>query len=660
MATARGANRDSLRETGDTCRMPSERTSLSPARRAISQVPYLPGLDGVRALAVVAVMLYHAGVSWMPGGFLGVEVFFVISGYLITLLLIAEQERTGKIALFAFYKRRIRRLLPAVIVMIAGVVAITALFPYMRPSLARTRWPSFWGLFYGSNWYQIFTNQSYADNFGRPPLLRHLWSLAVEEQYYVVWPIVMIIVLKVFRERLVQIAALMTCGAFIASIIMFARYDPYDWNEVYLGTHTRASGLLLGAALALVWRPYAIARSPLAKRGRLLSLIGIVGFLVLVTTTVTWHLQTVSDGRQRGNDLLFRGGFLIVGFATLAVIASATHLGSVFGQQVLGNKAFAWLGTRSYGLYLWHFPIFQLLRPGAIDEGGDIDLPFWPVMLIRMVITFVIAEFSFRFVEQPVRQKRVRAVLRAIAGHVNEQTIERKKKYRIAAIVTGVLSLFVGFSVATAKDRLTDVEAELLANQDNVQSAEAALGTVAKTVVPTSPPSTAPGQTTTTVPATTTTVPRFERLAIGDSVMLGAAEELQGSGFWVDAVVGRQVDKGLDILRKVSEAGAIGDVVLIHLGNNGPATQAWYDEMAELTKSARLVLVFTVRVPKPWQDENNGYIYNLNGRYPNVRVIDWNGLSGLTEGVYYGDGTHLTPEGQLIYAQIVNEFIDKG
>jgi peptidoglycan/LPS O-acetylase OafA/YrhL len=645
--------------------MASERSALSPARRAISQVPYLPGLDGVRALAVVAVMLYHAQVSWLPGGFLGVEVFFVISGYLITLLLIAEQEREGKIALFAFYKRRIRRLLPAVVAMIAGVVALTALVPYLRESLARTRWPAFWGLFYGSNWYQIFVNQSYFEQQGRPPLLRHLWSLAVEEQYYVIWPIVMIIVLKVFRERLAQIAVVMFAGAFISSIVMFARYDPLNPNEVYLGTHTRASGLLLGAALALIWRPYAIARSPLAKRGRLLSLVGIIGMLVLIFVNLKFHDVVTVDGKIRGYDVLYRGGFLLVGFATLAVIVSATHLGSVFGQRVLGNKLFAWLGTRSYGLYLWHYPVFQLTRPGAVDEGGDIDWPFWPLMVLRLAITFAIAELSFRFIEQPVRQKRVRSVLRAIVGHVNEQTAQRKKKYRVAAGVVGVLSLFVGFSVATAKDKPNVIEAELIANSDKTQSIEEALGVVTTSsspapAVPTVAPSTVPNQTTTTIPATTTTVVKFERLAIGDSVMLGAIEELQANGFWVDAVVGRQVDKGLEILRSVSASNAVGDVVLIHLGNNGPATQAWYDEMIDLTASARLVLVFTVRVPKPWQDENNGYIYNLQDRAPNVRVIDWNGLSGLQDGIFYGDGIHLTPEGQLIYAQIVEEMIAKG
>jgi hypothetical protein len=143
-------------------------------------------------------------------------------------------------------------------------------------------------------------------------------------------------------------------------------------------------------------------------------------------------------------------------------------------------------------------------------------------------------------------------------------------------------------------------------------------------------------------------------------VMLGALEELQVDGFWVDAVVGRQVDAGLEILRDVSAAGAVGDVVLIHLGNNGPATQAWFDEIVDLSVSARLVLVFTVRVPKPWQDENNNFIYNLQNRAPNVRVIDWNGLSGLRAGVFYGDGTHLTPDGQAFYAQIVEEMIEKG
>lgn len=223
-----------------------------PARSSISTVPYLPGLDGLRALAVLAVIAYHADVSFLKGGFLGVEVFFVVSGYLITLLLLAEHERTGRISLKGFWARRARRLLPALFAMMAAVAALSAFVPYLRGSLAKLRDELLWAVLYASNWFQIIDEQSYFEAQGRPPLLRHLWSLAVEEQFYVVWPLLMFVVLKLFRDRLPAIGMVFVIGAVAASVWMAVLYDASDPNRVYLGTDTRAGGLLLGAGFAMV------------------------------------------------------------------------------------------------------------------------------------------------------------------------------------------------------------------------------------------------------------------------------------------------------------------------------------------------------------------------------------------------------------------------
>ena len=649
----------------------------SESRRGISRVPYLPGLDGVRALAVVAVMLYHAEVSWLPGGFLGVEVFFVISGYLITLLLIAEYEKSGRISLKGFWSRRARRLLPALVGLVAGLLTLASLVPYLRHELlAKLRVPSFWALFYGSNWWQIYAKQSYFDSRGRPPLLRHLWSLAVEEQYYLVWPLIMIVALRLLGKRLPRLAGVFLGAALLSSLWMAVHYDPANPNRVYLGTDTRASGLLLGAAMALVWRPYAIARSELRSRGRLLSLVGILGTAILAFTMFVFHEVVVKDGEIVGYDLLYRGGFLLVGLATMMVIASTTHLGSVYGQRVLGNRALAWLGTRSYGLYLWHWPVFQLMRPGRIDEGGDIDLPFWPLMLLRLAVTMVVTELSYRFIETPVRKRRVKAWLRTFFGPPSPELERRQRRVRIVGSVMGVLALFVGVSVLVAKDAPSaqQLDAERNAQFTNDLEDVLASGIPAPSGATTVPPSSsapvatepAPGvtadptSTTTSTLPPTTLPPKFERLAIGDSVMLGAAAKLKEQGFWVDAVVGRQVSAGLDLVRQVAQANAIGDIVVIHLGNNGPATQERYDEIMQLLAPARLVLVLTCKVPKPWQDANNGYIYDLPARFPNVRLVDWNGLSQLTDGVFYSDGTHLRDKGQQLYTDIIMQFIAKG
>ncbi|HEY5859973.1 MAG TPA: acyltransferase family protein [Actinomycetota bacterium] len=662
----------------------------APRKAPISRIPYLPGLDGLRALAVVAVMLYHAGVSWMPGGFLGVEVFFVISGYLITLLLIGEQERRGRLSLSGFWARRARRLLPALIALLVAVATVSAVLPYLSESLAKLRDELFWGFFYGSNWFQINENLSYFDNQGRPQLLRHLWSLAVEEQFYIVWPLVMVVVLRVFRERLPKVGLAFFVAALASTVWMMVLYDPLNPNRVYLGTDTRAGGLLLGAALATVWRPYAIMRSPLRTKGRILDLVGLAGLLMLALTHWKFHDVVIVDGEIRGYDALYRGGFLLVGLATVMVIACTTHLRSFLGQRVLGIAPLVWLGTRSYGLYLWHWPVFMLLRPGAVDEGGDVDWPGWLVMAVRFAVTFALAEASFRMIERPFRERTVMRWIRSLQKPVPARIAMRRRRVFVGLAVVLLLPVFAGYQVATAKDRPSEVERSLAANEDAVHELDDILASTTPTTTttptvsgsdgdgaagsnPTEPDvpvvpvesveSVVPEPTTTLPPETTTTAAPVEpipMLAIGDSVMLGAASKLAEQGVWVDAKVGRQFKEGVELVTALNAGGLLGDVLVVHLGNNGPSTRERFDELMAQTTNVRLVVVLTVKVPKPWQGEVNTEIFDLPNRYPNVRLIDWNGLSQSQEGIFYSDGIHLRPAGQEVYTQLVMQTIAAG
>ena len=646
-----------------------------------------------RALAVVAVMLYHAGVSWMPGGFLGVEVFFVISGYLITLLLIGEQERRGRISLRGFWARRARRLLPALIALLVAVATVSAVLPYLSESLAKLRDELFWGFFYGSNWFQINENLSYFDNQGRPQLLRHLWSLAVEEQFYIVWPLVMVVVLRVFRERLPKVGLAFFVAALASTVWMMVLYDPLDPNRVYLGTDTRAAGLLLGAALATVWRPYAIMRSPLRTKGRILDLVGLAGLLLLALTHWKFHDVVIVDGEIRGYDLLYRGGFLLVGLATVMVIACTTHLRSFLGQRVLGIAPLVWLGTRSYGLYLWHWPVFMLLRPGAVDDGGDVDWPGWLVMAVRFAVTFALAEASFRMIERPFRERTVMRWIRSLQKPVPARIAMRRRRVFVGFAVVLLLPVFAGYQVATAKDRPSEVEREprcergsragarrrpgvdhrrrprpppptgtattlpspdrsVTAGQESIRPAGRARRSPVESVVP-EPTTTLPPETTTTAAP----VEPIPLLAIGDSVMLGAASKLAEQGVWVDAKVGRQFKEGVELVTALNAGGLLGDVLVVHLGNNGPSTRERFEELMAQTTNVRLVVVLTVKVPKPWQGEVNTEIFDLPNRYPNVRLIDWNGLSQTQEGIFYSDGIHLRPAGQEVYTQLVMQTI---
>ncbi len=391
-------------------------------RAHISRVPYLPGLDGMRALAVAAVMVYHANSDWLPGGFLGVEMFFVISGYLITLLLISERERSYRISLRHFWLRRARRLLPALFTMMFFVTVWTAIFK--NEALGALRGDVIAGALYVSNYYQIWEGLGYTAAGDFAPL-RHLWSLAVEEQFYIFWPVVMIFLLG--RNGTRQVAAvsrwLFVVALALTAVTALLFYpgpiaepnitpDAYWWlgdrpiakiDTLYLGTISRLSGILLGAAFAMVWRPLAIVRGPLRSKGRLfdgLALVAIAAFGWLCWNT---YLATPAGA----DPFLFRGGLFIASVATLVIIAAVTHRGA-YANRLLGNPLFLWIGTRSYGLYLYHWPIYQMIR-GVAGNKLTVGQFVWALFL-----TAIVTEASYRLIETPIRRGQFSASWRKI------------------------------------------------------------------------------------------------------------------------------------------------------------------------------------------------------------------------------------------------------
>ncbi len=356
----------------------------------------MPGLDGVRAIAVVPVLLYHALVPAWPGGFLGVDVFFVISGYLITTLVITEYGDTGRFSVAHFWLRRARRLLPALYLVLAATIAYALFFlPDGRLGL---RGNVFAALTYVTNWYQVFSGQSYFEISGRGPLLNHLWSLAVEEQFYLLWPLLL---LALLRLRLGNTrTALLTLGLAAISAIWMSMLYPAaagDPTRVFVRTDARACGLLIGAAMAFVWSPWRMAddvANPRARRSRLtgpgaLDLVGLAAVVALA-----YSYGTVNDF----DPFVYRGGFFFVSAIAAVIIAVAVHPRSVW-SRLLGIAPLRYLGTRSYGIYLWHWPIFQITRPGL-----DIDIHGTANLLTRVGLTCAVAELSFRFVERPVRR----------------------------------------------------------------------------------------------------------------------------------------------------------------------------------------------------------------------------------------------------------------
>jgi peptidoglycan/LPS O-acetylase OafA/YrhL len=628
---------------------------------------YLPALDGLRALAVMAVIVYHANKKWLGGGFLGVEVFFVISGFLITSLLIAESQRDGTIDLKQFWLRRARRLLPALWTLLLLVAVYCSLF--QREMLGNLRGDIVAALVYGFNWFQIWVGTSYFTAFDFVPL-RHLWSLAVEEQFYVLWPLLMFVVARLGRKRLPVVGVLFMATSIaiaVATALTYrsgqigtisetpAQYMGFLGHPVsridflFLGTFTRAGGLFVGAALAVFWRPWLLASSPIGTRGQLLDGVFLAGFGALaVSAAVFRDVVEVTNVGTTGYGLLFRGGFFLVGVASVAVIAAAVHPTATMTHHLLGNRVMTYIGQRSYGLYLYHWPIFQMYRRFA----GQGLTPYEFVLLVLLALA--ITELSWRYVEMPVRDGRFAAWRqRRRDERLNGVDTEPRAQVRRAAAValSAVLPAFALVSMATAEVKLNDISQSLA---DSESATVNLLDDPAPTTV--AAPVIVGGVTQTT----TLDGRLIDVLAIGDSVMLGAARELSSRGATVDAMKSRSVRQALEIVNYLKSVRRLGSIVVIHLGTNSTTATETLDEIMTSLSDTPLVLFLTVHVPsEPRQSINNRLINALPQRYANVKVLDWYAIAEQYPEYLYGDDTHLRPAGARFYADIIMQAVGR-
>jgi peptidoglycan/LPS O-acetylase OafA/YrhL len=347
---------------------------------------YEPSLDGIRAFSVIAVMLYHANIAWLPGGFLGVEVFFVVSGFLITSLLIEERESTRRIDLKQFWIRRARRLLPALVVMLAATAICVAFYATdSAPDFRRDVLPS---LGYFSNWWQIFAVDTPYFAASSLPVLRHLWSLAVEEQWYLIWPLLFVFVFgaKWMRPKISGALLLLCSGAIMfATALRFVQDDETRTNFLYLSTLTRSSGLLLGAAVAMLWRPWRKNSLPSWWKSSLADALAVASIAVIGVLMATVH---VADAQ------LYQGGLAVTTIASAVIIAVVMRPNGLFVKKFFSQELFVEIGRRSYGLYLWHWPIFVVAH--ARDSGNR--------LAVALALTVIINEFVYQYVEIPTRQ----------------------------------------------------------------------------------------------------------------------------------------------------------------------------------------------------------------------------------------------------------------
>jgi peptidoglycan/LPS O-acetylase OafA/YrhL len=638
-------------------------------------LPHLAGIDGLRAIAVLAVLAYHAGFDQAQGGFLGVEVFFVISGYLITALLLAEHRHRGRIDPLRFWMRRARRLLPALFFLLGATLAFAVVV--VPDEIARLRADAVAAVGYVTNWHLIAGDRSYFETIGRPSLFMHLWSLAIEEQFYLVWPLVLAALLMAGRRVGL---ALSLAGAIASAAWMAILFNPgTDPSRVYYGTDTRLTGLLLGAALAFVWVPVTTSggdgaavpgRWTSRRVGWLLDLGGAVGLASLGLFFVA------ADAFEPA---LYRGGLVLVAVATATVIAAAVHpLGRV--GRTLDRGPMRWIGTRSYAIYLWHWPIFSLTRP-------DLDLTLDPFSLffLRLGLTAMMAEVSYRVVEAPIRGGALGRAWRrptanpSAAGRALYRWPAPARAGALAVLLSAVLVSVVMATPPVPPDGMITGSIDQLvlpaAEMEATPAAGIGVGPAAVSPSPSLPtptvsrpsmPGPSPvgeaspigqaspvggaGASAPAVPQPDSTI-----LAFGESVMLQSAAALAHDlgPVRVDAAVGRHIKEGISILEQREAAGALAGTVIVQLGNNGPFYDGQFDEVMAALRDVPTVVWINVRVPREWEAHNNRIIASGVPRYPNARMVDWNAATAGRPDLFWKDGYHPRPAGARLYADLV-------
>jgi len=612
----------------------------------------LAPLDGLRAVAVVAVVVFHLDPTLLPGGYAGVDVFFVLSGYLITRQLLVERELRGQILLGRFWLRRARRILPALVAML---LVCGSLLLVLRGDPAVG-----WGrqllsaLTFTSNWTLVADGSDYFAQ-GSPPVLQNLWSLAVEEQFYLVWPFVLTVVVAVVRRpsaRARTVLALALVSAVTAAVVT-ARSGV---SRAYYGSDTHAFGLLAGAALALAQRAdarparRAEASSRPPARGTS-AVVGLAGLAALV-----WLFLRLRGGDGTSTVL----GLPVVAVTTAALVASASRTGTPV-NRLLSSSALRWLGRRSYGIYLWHWPLLVVLR-SRLDEPGPGPRALL-LAILTVVLTLVLAGLSWRFVERPFLDRRVPGLVGRGARRAGVAPVRgglRPTAVVVGVAVAAVASVMAGVSGPTTTAAASQVAAgERALAEAAATSSDAPLPSPTRTREMTPAGPSAPPRGTSSPPArkehrrAAGRLPDGDRVtAVGDSVMLASAPALLRTfpGVQVDAEVSRMPQRGPDVVRRLAREGRLGDVVVVGLGTNGYLGRGTLDELRSAVGPRRLLVLVTVFVPRPWQDADNDQLRAFARHHPRTFVSDWYAAVRSDPHALGPDGIHPGPTGARLYA----------
>ena len=602
-----------------------------------NRLSYIPGLDGIRAVAVMAVLFYHANLPWALGGFLGVETFFVLSGFLITSLLLAEWQSTNGINLQHFWIRRARRLLPAVWLLLTALPLLA--FVFARDALPRLQEDVPAALLYMTNWVYILREVPYFEAFGRPPLLQQLWSLAVEEQFYLLWPLILLFLLRILKSNRHGLLFATFVMIALSTIWMAALYSPdTDPLRIYYGTDTRASGFLVGALLAMIWSPWQVPQ----KTGNVLyEALGWAGLLALVI---------LYNRLNEFQPFLYRGGILVTALASALLIVSASTP-TTFLSRLLETHLLRWIGSRSYSIYLWHWPVFMLTRPGF-----DIQLPTLWIRMGQVAVTFVLAELSYRWVETPVRRNGFRASLRSLQTSFRRWTVPQRLSLSVGAGLVSASLLLIWQGAIHQVTTNTTLDESQVGQSTSLPDRISATATRLR---PTIGSATASLSQLTSTPAVD--LPRLT--LIGDSIMQGAApmmDDVLGEDIYIDAARKRKMEDVPALVETLSREGHLSRVVVIHLGSNRPFEAPVFDDVMEalLTHDVERVIFINVHRPIGWEYYLNQKFAEGVARWPQVELIDWDAIAHSKQGWFIRDQTHLSYAGSEAYVKAIQETLD--
>ena len=603
---------------------------------------YVTGIDGVRTLAVLGVIIYHLLPTTLPGGYLGVPLFLLISGYFVTLQLVRQMDQTGGIQLTKFYLKRLRRLYPVLIVMLTVTTAYITLFA--RDLLHNIKSTIATNLLWVYNWWEIGHGQSYFDRFNGESPFTHLWTLGVEAQFYFLWPLILFMLFLILRKRS-KIKWTVFILAVASAVEMALLFDPQNINRVYYGTDTRAFSLLLGSWLALCWPIDRLNASLTAHAARILDGVGIGTLLITLLGFFTLPGQS---------SWTYRGGMFFYSLIGMILIATVVHPGSHMNRW-LTNPFFTWIGQRSYGIYVYQLPV-MVFYERVVEIGRH------PVInaLVECLLILAISEFSYRLVEQPLAHYQWRYLPASIRHWIDFKMHDWHQWLKVGPVVIICFIALCGLMMPSkpAKKSAVQTRIEKSRQATAAKNKQIAKGKAAKVNVNSKSLQKKYGLTSNQLKAAS----ELKVTAIGDSVMADASQDIQEimPHAYVDAEVGRQGSTTPAVIKDLKAKGQLQKNVILNLGTNGAMDSQTINDILTAIGKDHQVYWITPHVPtRDWEQTVCDQIKQAAKQNTNVHVIDWNQAANGHAEWFAQDKVHMNEQGNAYFTRLIVKTILK-